>query len=65
MLIKTLHFKEMKKYESGITRPSVVETESPLYRGYRSFMIFAEITNKQLADEVFTLTFLPRLDTLR
>jgi len=65
MLIKTLHFKDMKKFASGITRPSVVETESPLYRGYRSIMIFAEMTSRKLADEVFTLTFLPSLETLR
>lgn len=65
MLIKTLHFKEMKKFKSGIERPSVVETESPLYRGYKSIMIFVEINSRKLADEVFTLTFLPQLETLR
>jgi hypothetical protein len=65
MLIKTLHFKEMKKFEDGITRPAVIETDSPLYRGYKSIMVYAVIKSRTFADEVFTLTFLPRLETLR
>ena len=43
----------------------MIETESPLYKGYKSIMIFAKIKERELADEVFTLTFLPRIDTLR
>jgi len=65
MLIKTLHFKEMKKFEDGITRPAVIETDSPLYRGYKSIMVYAVIKSRTFADEVFTLPFLPRLETLR
>jgi len=65
MLIKTLTFKEVKDFGGGIVRPSVIETESPLYKGYKSVMIFANIKARELRDEVFTLTFLPQLDTLR
>ena len=65
MLIKTLHFKEMKTFEDGITRPAVIETDSPLYRGYKSIMVYAKIQSRDFPDEVFTLTFLPRMDSLR
>jgi hypothetical protein len=65
MLIKTLSFKEVKDFGGGIVRPSVIETESPFYKGYKSVMIFAKIKARDLRDEVFTLTFLPQLETLR
>jgi hypothetical protein len=65
MLIKTLHFKDIKDFGDGIVRPSVMETDSPLYKGYRSIMLFANIRARELSDEVFTLTFMPNLDTLR
>jgi outer membrane lipoprotein-sorting protein len=65
MLIKTLHFKEIKDFGDGIVRPSVIETDSPLYKGYKSIMIFAEIKERTFEDEVFTLTFMPNLESLR
>ena len=65
MLIKTLSFKEVKDFDGGIVRPSVIETVSPLYKGYRSAMIFANIKAREFEDEVFTLTFMPQLDSLR
>jgi len=65
MLIKTIHFKEVRDFGGGIVRPSVIETESPLYRGYRSVMIFAGIKARTLKDEVFTLTFMPNLESVR
>lgn len=65
MLIKTLHFSEMKDFGDGLFRPSVLETDSPLYRGYKSVMIYARITRRELADEIFTLNYLPRMDELR
>jgi len=64
LLIKTIYFKEPKVFE-GITRPAVIETDSPLYKGYKSIMVYANIKAKEFPDEVFTLTFLPRLETLR
>lgn len=65
MLIKTIHFKEVKDFGGGIARPSVVETDSPLHRGYKSIMIFARIKKREFKDEVFTLTFMPNMETLR
>ncbi len=65
MLIKTLYFKEIKDFGDGIVRPSVMETDSPLYKGYKSVMLFANIKARELSDEVFTLTFMPNLDSLR
>jgi len=65
MLIKTIHFKELKDFGGGVVRPSVVETDSPLHEGYKSVMIFASIAGRELKDEVFTLTFMPNLETLR
>ncbi|MBT3258805.1 MAG: outer membrane lipoprotein-sorting protein [Deltaproteobacteria bacterium] len=65
MLIKTLYFKKVKDFGEGIVRPSVIETDSPLYKGYRSIMIFAKIKARDLPDEAFTLNFLPRVKSLR
>jgi len=65
MLIKTLYFKDMKDFGGGLTRPSVIETDSPLYKGYKSIMIFAKIKKKDFKDEIFTLTFMPNMESLR
>lgn len=65
MLIKTLYYKEPKDFGDGIVRPSVLETDSPLYKGYKSAMIYAKINKKELADEVFSLNYLSRVDELR
>ena len=65
MLIKTLYFKDIKNFDGGIARPSVIETDSPLYKGYKSVMIFAKIKARDFKDEVFTLTFMPNLESLR
>lgn len=65
MLIKTLHFKELKDFGGGIRRPSVVETDSPLFKGYVSVMIYAGIKQRQVPDEAFTLTNMHRVEELR
>jgi hypothetical protein len=65
MLIKTIYFKDVKDFGGGITRPVIVETNSPLYKGYKSVMIFAGVKKRDFKDEVFTLTFMPRLESLR
>ena len=65
MLIKTLYFKEVKDFGEGIVRPSIMETDSPLYQDYKSIMIFANIKPRDFKDEVFTLTFLPQMESLR
>lgn len=65
MLIKTLHFKDIKDFGSGIIRPAVVETDSPLYKGYRSSMIFVRMRARAFPGEVFTLTYMPNLEAIR
>ncbi len=65
MLVKTIYFKDIKDFGGGIVRPSVIETDSPLYKGYKSIMIFAKMKEREFDDEVFTLTFMPTLDSLR
>ncbi|MBW2369255.1 MAG: outer membrane lipoprotein-sorting protein [Deltaproteobacteria bacterium] len=65
MLIKTLYYKNTKEFGDDLVRPSVLETDSPLYKGYKSVMIYAKINPKKLADEVFTLNYLPRVNELR
>jgi outer membrane lipoprotein-sorting protein len=65
MLIKTLYYKQVKDFGDGLVRPSVLETDSPLYKGYKSVMIYAKINKKELADEIFSLNYLPRVAELR
>ena len=65
MLIKTLHFKDVKDFGGGIVRPATVETDSPLYKGYKSSMIFVQLKARTVPAEVFTLTYMPNLDAIR
>jgi len=65
MLIKTLHYSDIKDFGGGLVRPAKLETDSPLFKGYRSVMLFAKIKARKLADEVFTLNYLPKIDDLR
>lgn len=65
LLIKTLYFKERKPFDEGVLRPSVIETDSPLYKDYQSILVYAGVKRRTVADEVFTLEFLPRVETLR
>lgn len=65
MLIKTLYFKDVKDFGGGIIRPAVIETDSPLYKGYKSVMILAKVKARDFKDEVFTLTFMPNIESLR
>jgi len=65
MLIKTLYYKKLKDFGDGIIRPSVVETLSPIYKGYKSIMIYGKITPKEFADEAFTLDNLKNASDLR
>jgi len=65
MLIKTLEFKEMKDFGEGFVTSSVTETYSPLYKGYRSIMIYSQIKSREFKDEVFTMNYMPRIEELR
>ncbi len=65
VLVKTLHFEQQTDFGGGIARPAVIETDSPLQKGYRSTMVFAKLAKRTFRDEVFTLTFMPNLESLR
>ncbi len=65
MLIKTLHFKEIKDFGNGIIRPSVLETDSPLHKDYKAVMIYANIKPRKIDDEVFTLNYMDKIIDLR
>ena len=65
MLIKTLHFKDIKDFGGGIRRPATLETDSPLYKDYKSVMLFSQIKKRDFSDEVFSLNYLPRIESLR
>ena len=65
LLIKTLYFKDTRDFGGGIRRPATVETDSPLYKGYKSVMLYSQLKKRDLADEVFTLNYLPRVADLR
>ena len=64
-LIKTLNFKNVKDFGKGIVRPAVIETTSPLYKGFKSVMIYSKIKRKKFPVEVFNLYYLSRLGELR
>ncbi len=65
LLIKTLLFKDIKDFGGGIRRPATVETDSPLFKGYKSVMLYSQLRRRELPDEVFTLNYLPRVEDLR
>lgn len=65
MLIKTLYYKDIKDFGKGIVRPAVIETDSPLYKGYKSVMVYGKITPKKFSDEAFTLDNLSKVENLR
>jgi outer membrane lipoprotein-sorting protein len=65
MLIKTLEFKNDKNFGGGLVRPSVIETYSPLYKGFRSLMVYQTIKKREFPDEVFTLNYMARLGNLK
>ena len=65
MLIKTLRFSDIKDFGGGIKRPATVETDSPLFKDYKSVMLYSQLKRRELKDEVFTLTNLGRVDDLR
>ena len=55
----------VKDFGGGIRRPATVETDSPMYKGYKSVMLYSQLKRRELKDEVFTLTNLPRIEDLR
>jgi len=65
LLLKTLHFKDIKDFGGGIKRPATLETDSPLYKGYKSVMLWSGLKKREFPDEIFTLNYLPRVQELR
>jgi outer membrane lipoprotein-sorting protein len=65
LLVKTLRYRKIKDYGNGLVRPSVLETDSPLYSGYKAVMLFANIQPRDFPDEVFSLNYMPRVQELR
>lgn len=65
LLLKTLRFSNIKDFGGGIRRPATLETDSPLYKGYKSVMQWSGLKKREFADEVFTLNYLPRVQELR
>ncbi|MBN2402095.1 MAG: outer membrane lipoprotein-sorting protein [Spirochaetes bacterium] len=65
MLIKTIYFKKTIDFGNGIVRPSVIETDSPLYKGYKSVMIYAKLAKRVVSDEIFTQDYMPKIESLR
>ena len=65
LLVKTLHFKDIKDFGDGLVRPATVETDSPLYKGYKSVMLYSGIKRREVDDEVFSLNFMSRVESLR
>ncbi len=65
MLIKTLRFRDIKDFGGGIRRPATVETDSPLYKGYKSVMLYSGLKKRVVPTEVFTLNYMSRMEELR
>jgi len=65
LLLKTLHFRDIKDFGGGIRRPATLETDSPLYKGYKSVMLWSGLRKGNFPDEYFTLNYLPRVQELR
>ncbi len=65
LLIKTLHYSKIKDFGNGIVRPAMLETDSPLYKGYKSVMLFDGIKARAFSEEVFTLNYMSRVGELR
>jgi outer membrane lipoprotein-sorting protein len=65
LLLKTLHFSNVKDFGGGIKRPATLETDSPLYKGYKSVMQWSGLKKRDFPDEIFTLNYLPRVEELR
>lgn len=65
LLIKTLQYSKITDFGNGIVRPAMLQTDSPLYKNFKSVMLFSKITKRDFTDEVFSLNYLPRVESLR
>lgn len=65
LLIKTLHYSQIKDFGDGIIRPAILETDSPLNKGFKSVMVYASIKRRELSEESFSLNSMDRIGDLR
>lgn len=65
MLVKSLHFKNIIEFEEGFRRPSVVETDSPLFKGAKSIMIYSQMKRVQLDESLFNINNMAKYQELR
>ncbi|NCB40179.1 MAG: outer membrane lipoprotein-sorting protein [Erysipelotrichia bacterium] len=65
MMVKSLHFKNIVEFEEGFKRPSVVETDSPLYKGAKSIMIYSQMKRVQLEESLFNISNMAKYQELR
>jgi len=65
MLLKTLYFKDIKDFGGGIKRPATIETDSPLYKDFKSVMLYSGLKKRDVPDEVFTQGYMARVEELR
>ncbi|MDD5029101.1 MAG: outer membrane lipoprotein-sorting protein [Rhodoferax sp.] len=65
MLLKTLYFKDIKDFGGGIKRPATIETDSPLYKDFKSVMLYSGLKKRDVPDEVFTQGYMARIEELR
>lgn len=65
ILIKTLHFKNITEFDRGFRRPAVVETDSPLYKGAKSIMIYSRLQHTKLDAELFNVNNMVKYKELR
>ncbi len=65
MLIKTLYYKDIKDFGGGIVRPAVIETDSPLYKGYKSIMVYGKMIERAFPNEIFTIENIGKIQELR
>lgn len=63
ILIKTLSYKRIKNFGNGLVRPSVIETTSPLQKGYKSIMIIGKMKRARLSNDLFTLNYMSILSS--
>ncbi len=65
ILIKTIEYGKITDFGNGIIRPAIMQTTSPLQKGYKSIIYWAKIKPRILKDAYFTLEFLPNLGEIR
>ncbi len=65
IVLKTIRYLKPKDFGGGIVRPSVLETTSPLQKGFKSIIVYGSIKKRPLDNAVFALENLSKLNDLR